>query len=76
MNGNQAIISDKFTADTSYYIYVTGKKNIFNSIFSSVSHKTQLNCSKDEQAIFLLKESPILHSLGLNKGGCILYRAE
>lgn len=67
MNGNKAIISDKFTADTSYYIYVTGKKNIFNSIFSPASHKTQLNCSKDEQAIFLLKESPILHSLGLTK---------
>lgn len=67
MEGNQAVIIDKLTADTSYYIYVTGKKHILNSIFSSASHKTQLNSSKDDQAIFLLKESPILHSLGLTK---------
>ena len=67
MDGNLAVIEDKLSADTSYYIYVTEKKNILNSIFTSASHKTQLNSSKDDQAIFLLKESPILHSLGLTK---------
>lgn len=67
MNGNQAEIEDKLTAGASYYIYVTGKKNILNSILSSTSHQTQLNSSRDTQAIFLLKESPILHSLGLTK---------
>lgn len=67
MDGNLAVIEDKLSADTSYYIYVTEKKNILNSIFISASHKTQLNSSKDDQAIFLLKESPILHSLGLTK---------
>ncbi len=67
MDGNLAVIEDKLSADASYYIYVTEKKNILNSIFTSASHKTQLNSSKDDQAIFLLKESPILHSLGLTK---------
>ena len=67
MDGNLAVIEDKLCADASYYIYVTEKKNILNSIFTSASHKTQLNSSKDDQAIFLLKESPILHSLGLTK---------
>lgn len=66
MDGNLAVIEDKLSADTSYYIYVT-EKNILNSIFTSASHKTQLNSSKDDQAIFLLKESPILYSLGLTK---------
>lgn len=67
MDGNLAVIEDKLSADASYYIYVTEKKNILNSIFTSASHKTQLNSSKDDQAIFLLNESPILHSLGLTK---------
>ena len=67
MDGNLAVIEDKLSADASYYIYVTEKKNILNSIFTSASHKTQLNSSKDDQAIFLLKESSILHSLGLTK---------
>lgn len=67
MDGNLAVIEDKLSADASYYIYVTEKKNILNSIFTSASHKTQLNSSKDDQTIFLLKESPILHSLGLTK---------
>lgn len=67
MDGNQAVIAEELAADSSYYIYVTEKTNVLDKILVASSKKIQLNSSKDDQAVFLLKMSPILYTMGFTK---------
>ena len=65
MEGNQAVIAEELAADSSYYIFVTEKTTILDKILTASSKKMQLNGSKDDQKVFLIKMSPILYALGL-----------
>lgn len=65
MEGNQAVIAEELAADSSYYIFVTEKTTILDKILTVSSKKMQLNGSKDDQKVFLIKMSPILYALGL-----------
>lgn len=67
MDGNQAVIAEELTADSSYYIYVTEKTNALDKILVASSKKMQLNSSKDDQVVFLSKMSPILYTFGFTK---------
>lgn len=65
MEGNQAVIAEELAADSSYYIFVTEKTTILDKILTASSKKMQLNGSKDDQKVFLIKMSPILYALRL-----------
>lgn len=62
-NGDTVTLSYDFDAGSAYYIYVTEKINIFNSILASQKNDLQLNGSKDEEIAFLAVGSPILSNI-------------
>ena len=62
-DGDIVTLSYDFNSSKAYYVYVTEKTSMFNSILASHKNGLQLNGSKDEEVAFLAVGSPILSNI-------------
>lgn len=62
-NGEVVTLSYDFDNAQSYYVYVTEKTTMLDSVFASQTNGLQLNESKDKEVAFLAVGSPILSNI-------------